>query len=160
MNTILENIEPEGFEKEKIRNIMYGTFDGIMAIIVPVITSGEYRITLSLNIEKSKHKKEFLEYLREAEQKCTFVDNIECSEKGTVVIHMGSKKGTDRANFTLLSQEIPKKCEEYQLNNCCGNCGKGDELTAATVDGIPVILCEDCLKKLENGGKQRVIVRF
>lgn len=150
MKIILENVVPEGFRKETEHNIMYGTCNGLMAIIVPVISEGYYRVLLELNIEKSEHKTQFLEQIQKLKNTYPFVGCVKYDEEGTIVIHVLSGGKEDKENLTQLLQAAAKKCVEYQISSCCYSCKSEKPLNTAAIDGKFVLICEECLKRLAD----------
>lgn len=151
MNVQIENVMPEGFVYEQAQNVMHGAVNGTALLIVPVMKDDQFRIQLHGAIEQSSKKEDFLAFLKVLDQRHPFVRYAGYNGRNTVTILLDSMEQEDKENLTIIAAEIASKCMECGIPNCCSRCKNVLPLRAAAVDGMPVLLCENCFAQEMDG---------
>ena len=152
MEIKIENAVPDGFTYERAHKIMHGRYGSMEFLVVPMSAEDQFQIQLYADVEGSAGKDQLFGYLKELQQRHSFVPYAGYNGKDMVSVYVSSKPQEDKENLTLVISEIEAKCQEYGIHNCCPYCGQERPVTAAVVDQIPTLLCDSCGMQLSNGG--------
>lgn len=150
MDVQIENVMPAGFRLEREQNVMHGMYNGIIVLIVPVSATNQYQIQLHVNLEKSLAKPQFLDYLGALRQIYSYVTYAGYNGMDTVSLSIQSREDKDRENLAEIIDSVTAKCSQCGLHSCCTHCKSVEVLYPAAVDGVPVLLCQNCLTRTMN----------
>lgn len=164
MDVQTENLIPEGFVYDKTYNVMHGTVNGIVLLIIPVRALNQFRIQLHADIEKSGGKDDFLAFLQELKQRYPIIQYTGYHGNDTITLNVESSEQGDKDNLSIIVSELTSKCLERGIRNCCSQCKNVPPVRAAALDGTPVLLCENCFtqeskgEREQNGQKENIIL--
>lgn len=150
MDVQIEHVMPEGFRLERELNVMHGMCNGIVVLVIPDRGRNQYQVQLHVKVENSLSKQQFLEYLGALRQIYSCVVYAGYNGMDTVSLSVQSEEQKDKQNLDEVISSVTAKCAQCGLHSCCTYCKSVETLNTAAVDGVPVLLCQNCLTRTMN----------
>lgn len=147
MDVQIENVMPDGFRLERQLNVMHGMYNGIVVLVIPERERNQYQVQLHVKVENSLAKQQFLDYLGALRQIYSCVVYAGYNGMDTVSLSIQSEEQKDKDNLDEVISSVTAKCTQYGLHSCCTYCKSVETLNTASVDGVPVLLCQNCLTR-------------